>query len=249
VVHAAALKRVDALAYDPQESIRTNVLGAINVVDAALAAGVRRVLAVSTDKAAGPANLYGGTKLLTEHLFAFAHAYRGAAVLPWFQGVRYGNVLGSRGSVLHAWRAQADAGGPLRVTPGVTRFWVTLPQACRVVAWAAEYAPDGAVFVPRLPGSYLGTLARAAFPKVAHQGCALRVGGEKPHEWLLTGWELRAAQAVRAEEGPPGMRGGWLVRHGAPLEGVQALEPVTSRDEPLLGEAGCRVLLQEAGWA
>lgn len=240
VVHAAALKRVDALAYDPAESIRTNVLGAMNVVEAAIDADVARVVGVSTDKGAAPTNLYGGTKLLMEHLFAFAGAYVGRGRTR-FACVRYGNVLGSRGSVLHAWRAQAERGEPLKVAPGVTRFWLTLPRACWAVRVAGELPPAqaGAVYVPTIPRSFLSTLAEAAFPGRMHAAVPLRVGGEKAHETLITGWERRSALRVD---------GGWLLRHGAAPADPEELRPVTSADGPRLDVAGARLLLREAGW-
>src|SRR5690606_10629866 len=151
VVHAAALKRVDALEYDPEEAVKTNVLGAMNVAAAARRAGVHRVLGLSTDKAAQPVNLYGATKLTMEKLFTAENALSGAAG-PRFACTRYGNVAGSRGSVIPFWRRLAREGEPLPVTdPRMTRFYMGMHEAVTFVLGALGRMQGGEIFVPKLP--------------------------------------------------------------------------------------------------
>lgn len=193
VIHAAALKQVPALEYNPSEAVRTNVEGALNVVDAALNAdSVRRVVALSTDKASQPLNLYGATKLTMERLMIAANAYAGGDG-PAFACTRYGNVTGSRGSVLPVWRRALDEGRPLPVTdPGMTRFWMTTDQAValvlRSVEWPGTGGAPGVVRIPTLPAYRVGDLA-AAFAEV--NDVPLEVGligmrpGEKRHETLI----------------------------------------------------------------
>jgi UDP-N-acetylglucosamine 4,6-dehydratase len=257
VVHAAALKRVDAIAYDPIESVKTNIGGAVALVDAAIDAGVQRVVGISTDKGAAPANLYGATKMVMEHLFGYARAYAGGRPTR-FCTVRYGNVLGSRGSVVPMWLDQARAGGPLTVTDGrMTRFWITLDQACALVAWAGEHAQTGETVIPALPRSRVVDMAEACAVSVwgesksppaapfQPQLVGERPGGEKLHECLVTADEVRIAQ-----HWSPLAAGldGYRLRHGdVPRERYGApLEPLHSDTAPLLDVAGCRALLERA---
>jgi UDP-N-acetylglucosamine 4,6-dehydratase len=189
VVHAAALKQVPACEYNPIEAVLTNVMGARNVIDAALDCQVRQVLAVSTDKAVNPVNVYGATKLVSEKLFVQANAYSGQGPTR-FSCVRYGNVVGSRGSVVPLFIEQR-ASGRLTVTdPRMTRFWLTLDEAARFVLRAVRYMHGGEIFVPKLPSMNIMELARAVGP-----GCQVdEVGarpGERMHEVLLQEEESR----------------------------------------------------------
>lgn len=185
VIHAAALKIVPRGEFDPSEFVKTNIIGADNVIHAALAAGVSRVLAISTDKAVAPVNLYGATKLAAEKLFVAANAYR-RFPFQRFAVVRYGNVAGSRGSVIPLWRAFVASGRPLPVTAmGMTRFWITLPEAAHVVLQALEGMTGGEVFVPKMPAFRLEDLMVAFGTRVRPVAIGMRPG-EKLHEDLIT---------------------------------------------------------------
>ena len=178
VVHAAALKQVPAAEYNPIEAIRTNVNGAANVIDAALDAGVPRVIALSTDKAANPINLYGATKLCSDKLFVAANSYAGGKPTR-FAVVRYGNVVGSRGSVVPFF-LERRATGVLPITdPRMTRFWITLEQGVRFVLASLERMEGGEIFVPKIPSMRVTDLAQALAP-----GCRLEVVGIRPGEKL-----------------------------------------------------------------
>lgn len=178
VVHAAALKQVPACEYNPFEAVQTNVLGARNIIEAAIDAGVQRVVALSTDKAVNPANLYGATKLCAEKLFAQGNAY--AAGSPTrFCNVRYGNVVGSRGSVIPLFRRQRETGVVTLTDARMTRFWLTLDQGVQVVLRAIEDMQGGETFVPRIPSMRMPDLAAALAP-----GCEQRVIGIRPGEKL-----------------------------------------------------------------
>lgn len=195
IVHAAALKHVPACEYNPLEAIKTNVLGAANVIDAALDTGVRRVMAISTDKAANPVNLYGATKLCAEKLIVQSNSYVGGGPTR-LSCCRYGNVLGSRGSVVPLFREQ-QSNGVLRITDRrMTRFWMTLEQAAAFVAWAVEAMHGGEIFVPKLPSVRLVDLARAVAPNCRLEEVGVRPG-EKLHEVLITAeeaWRTRVAE-------------------------------------------------------
>ncbi len=191
VVHAAALKQVPACEYNPLEAVKTNIDGAKNIIDAALDTGVKRVLALSTDKAVNPVNLYGATKLVAEKLFVQANAYSGSGPTR-FSCVRYGNVVGSRGSVIPLFLEQRKSGTVTLTDRRMTRFWLTLSQGVRFVVDAIERMCGGEVFVPRIPSMRLVDLAEAIAP-----GCAIReIGirpGEKLHEVLVSEDEARDA--------------------------------------------------------
>ena len=191
VVHAAALKQVPAAEYNPIEAVMTNIMGGRNVVDAALDCGVKRVLALSTDKAVNPANLYGATKLVAEKLFVQANAYSGAGPTR-FSCVRYGNVVGSRGSVIPLFLAQRKTGKVTVTDPQMTRFWLTLEQGVRFVIRAIENMVGGEVFVPRIPSMKMMTLVEAIAPRCAVETIGIRPG-EKLHEVLLSEDEARHA--------------------------------------------------------
>ena len=159
VVHAAALKQVPSCEYNPIEAVATNINGAKNVIDAALDAGVKKVLGLSTDKAVNPVNLYGATKLVAEKLFVQANSYSGEGPTR-FGCVRYGNVVGSRGSVVPLFRKQASMGALTITDPRMTRFWITLEQGVRFVIRAIERMHGGEVFVPKIPSMNMQFLAR-----------------------------------------------------------------------------------------
>lgn len=186
VVHAAALKQVPACEYNPMEAVKTNIDGAMNIVDAALDCGVKRVVALSTDKAVNPINLYGGTKLVSDKLFIAANAYAGAKDV-CFSIVRYGNVAGSRGSVIPFFRnIIAEGGTALPITDyRMTRFWISLEEGVQLVIKALSEAKGGETFISKIPSFKITDLAQAIMP-----GCEMpEVGireGEKLHEIMVT---------------------------------------------------------------
>ena len=186
VIHAAALKQVPAAEYNPFECIHTNVLGAENVVRACLRTGVERVIALSTDKAANPANLYGASKLASDKIFVAANALAGSDG-PRFSVVRYGNVLGSRGSVVPLFQRMIEAGSDhLPITDErMTRFWITLPQGVAFVCSCLEMMKGGEIFVPKIPSMRMTELAHAMAPKVPQRMVGIRPG-EKLHEVMIT---------------------------------------------------------------
>jgi UDP-N-acetylglucosamine 4,6-dehydratase/5-epimerase len=189
VVHAAALKQVPACEYNPMEAIKTNILGSQNVVDAALDAGVKRVLALSTDKAVNPVNLYGATKLAAEKLFVQSNAYAGGKATR-FSCVRYGNVVGSRGSVVPVFLNQRKNGKLTITDDRMTRFWISLEQGVRFVIRCVEQMHGGEVFVPKIPSMGLVDLARAIAPEAEVNVIGIRPG-EKLHEVLISDDEAR----------------------------------------------------------
>jgi UDP-N-acetylglucosamine 4,6-dehydratase len=184
VVHAAALKQVDTAEYNPFEFVRTNIYGSQNVVEAAIDCGVRKVVALSTDKASSPINLYGATKLTADKIFISANHYAAAHVTR-FAVVRYGNVVGSRGSVVPFFRRLHAEGRSLPLTDKrMTRFWITLDQAVRFVADSFTQMHGGELYVPRIPSMRLLDLANA----VAPDGSTYEIGirpGEKLHEEMI----------------------------------------------------------------
>ena len=189
VIHAAALKQVPACEYNPFEAVQTNIMGAKNVIDAALDQGVQRVLAVSTDKAVNPVNLYGATKLCAEKIFVQANAYAGDR-RTLFSASRYGNVVGSRGSVIPVFLAQRASGRVTVTDPRMTRFWITLDQGVRFVMRCVHEMQGGEIFVPKLPSMNIMELARAIAPDCAVDQVGIRPG-EKLHEVLVSEDEAR----------------------------------------------------------
>ncbi|MBN1370762.1 MAG: UDP-N-acetylglucosamine 4,6-dehydratase (inverting) [Anaerolineaceae bacterium] len=189
VVHAAALKQVPACEYNPMEAIKTNILGSSNVVDAALDAGVKKVLALSTDKAVNPVNLYGATKLAAEKLIVQSNAYAGGKVTR-LSCVRYGNVVGSRGSVVPVFLQQRENGKVTVTDERMTRFWLTLDQGVRFVVRCIEQMHGGEVFVPKIPSMGIMDLARAVAPENDIEIIGIRPG-EKLHEVLISEDESR----------------------------------------------------------
>ena len=186
VIHAAALKQVPAAEYNPFEAVKTNILGAQNIIDAAIDRGVKKVIALSTDKAVSPINLYGATKLAMEKLLIAANAYAGNKET-CFSVVRYGNVIGSRGSVIPFFKKFVNSGeGKLPITDErMTRFWITLRQGVELVAKAVHEAVGGEVFVPKIPSMRVLDLARVIAPNADHQVIGIRPG-EKLHESLIS---------------------------------------------------------------
>ena len=185
VVHAAALKQVDTAEYNPMEYVKTNILGSENVIQASIAAGVKKVVALSTDKASSPVNLYGATKLTADKLFISSNHYsyaRGTS----FSVVRYGNVMGSRGSVIPFFRRLASEGTPLPITDmRMTRFWITLPQAVDFVITSFADMTGGELYVPRIPSMRVVDLAEAIAPGAALTEMGIRPG-EKLHEEMIS---------------------------------------------------------------
>ncbi|MCX5807594.1 MAG: UDP-N-acetylglucosamine 4,6-dehydratase (inverting) [Proteobacteria bacterium] len=184
VIHAAALKQVPACERNPFEAIQTNVMGAENIINAAIDCGVKKVLALSTDKAANPVNLYGATKLCSDKLFISGNSYAG-----WkdtrFSVVRYGNVIGSRGSVIPLFKTMKETGVIPITDPRMTRFWITLEQGVRFVLKCLDLAEGGELFVPKIPSMKLIDLANAIAPDCRYEIVGIRPG-EKIHEVLVT---------------------------------------------------------------
>ncbi len=189
VVHAAALKQVPACEYNPIEAVMTNVMGARNIIEAAIDAGVQRVMAISTDKAVNPVNLYGATKLTQEKLIVQANAYS-SRTRTHFSCTRYGNVVGSRGSVIPLFLKQRESGRLTVTDPRMTRFWITLEQGVRFVMRCIESMHGGEVFVPKLPSMNIMDLARAIGPTCEIDTVGIRPG-EKVHEVLVNRDEAR----------------------------------------------------------
>lgn len=192
VVHAAALKQVPAAEYNPSEFIKTNVNGAMNIIDAAISAGVEKVIALSTDKAVNPINLYGATKLCSDKVFVAGNAYVGAKGIPHFSIVRYGNVSGSRGSVIPYWVKLIKEGATsVPITDErMTRFWLTLEQAVDFVMRFFGEMRSGEIFVPKIPSLNIVDLAKAIAPHLPQTICGMR-DGEKLHELMISSDDSR----------------------------------------------------------
>lgn len=189
VIHAAAMKQVPACEYNPFEAVQTNILGSQHIVDAAIDTGVRQVVALSTDKAVNPVNLYGATKLCEEKIIVQGNAYASQSNTR-LSCVRYGNVVGSRGSVVPLFRRQR-AEGRLTITDDrMTRFWITLDQAVDLVVFALEHSVGGEVFIPKIPSMKVTDLAEAIGPGLPVETIGIRAG-EKLHEVLITADESR----------------------------------------------------------
>ena len=184
VIHAAALKQVPAAEYNPFEFIKTNIIGAQNLIEACMDKGVKRVVALSTDKAAAPINLYGATKLCSDKLFVAANNFRGDRDLR-FSVVRYGNVMGSRGSVIPFFMNKAKSGLLPITDPNMTRFNISLEDGVEMVLWALEHAMGGEVFVPKIPSYRVSDVAEAVGPHCKHEIIGTRPG-EKVHEEMIT---------------------------------------------------------------
>ena len=189
VVHAAALKQVPAAEYNPIEAVKTNIDGASNVINASIDNGVEKVMALSTDKAVHPVNLYGATKMVAEKLFVQGNTYAGGRNTR-FACTRYGNVVGSRGSIIPLFLEQRKQGRVTVTDERMTRFWLTLEQGSRFVAHCIETMRGGEVFVPRIPSMRITDLAKVMAPDCEVEVIGIRPG-EKLHEVLLTEDEAR----------------------------------------------------------
>lgn len=195
VVHAAALKQVDTAEYNPFEYVETNVRGSQNVIDAAIDAGVKRVVALSTDKASSPVNLYGATKLCADRLFISGNHYA-ATYDTRFCVVRYGNVMGSRGSIVPIWKDLANRGESLPITDyRMTRFWITLDQAVQFVLNSFQTMQGGELYVPKIPSIRITDLARAIDQDVKTHEIGIRPG-EKLHEEMIAADDARRTVSI-----------------------------------------------------
>lgn len=186
VIHAAAMKQVPTCEYNPMEAIKTNIHGAQNVIEAALDCGIKKVVALSTDKAVNPINLYGGTKLLSDKLFTAANAYSGVKDIR-FSIVRYGNVAGSRGSIIPIFKKLIEKGETkLPITDvRMTRFWITLEQGVELVFKALEQSKGGETYISKIPSFHVTDLAKAMLPDAQIEEIGIREG-EKLHEVMVT---------------------------------------------------------------
>lgn len=213
IVHAAALKQVPAAEYNPSEFIKTNIDGAMNVIDAAIDCGVKKVVALSTDKAVNPVNLYGATKLCSDKLFVAGNAYVGARGYPKFAVVRYGNVAGSRGSIIPFWQHMISQGiKALPVTDErMTRFWITLEEAVQFVRKSFQILEGGEIFVPKIPSIKIMDLANALAPDLEKEICGIRPG-EKLNELMISADDAR---------------------HTLEFEKYYVILPELAKDEPL----------------
>jgi len=190
VIHAAALKQVDTGEYNPFEFIKTNVLGSQNVIDASIETGVKKIVALSTDKASSPINLYGATKLTADKLFVAANNYS-FSYGTTFSVVRYGNVMGSRGSVIPYWKSLANKGQKIPITDlRMTRFWISIDQAVRFVMESLEIMTGGELYVPRIPSMRITDLASAVAPNSEFEEIGMRPG-EKLHEEMISADDSR----------------------------------------------------------
>ncbi len=186
VIHAAALKQVPAAEYNPSEFVKTNVQGAMNVINAAIDAGVKKLVALSTDKAVNPINMYGATKLCSDKLFIASNAYVGKRGFPLMSVVRYGNVAGSRGSIIPFWaQALHESPEPLGITDErMTRFWISLKEAVHLVINCLDEMKGGEIFIPKIPSFKIVDLAKAMAPDRPHKVIGIREG-EKLHELMV----------------------------------------------------------------
>lgn len=222
VIHAAALKQVDTGEYNPMEFIKTNVLGSQNVIDASIEVGVKKVVALSTDKASSPINLYGATKLTADKLFVAANNYSHSYGTT-LSVVRYGNVMGSRGSVIPFWKSLAKAGQPLPITDlRMTRFWISIDQAAQFVMDSLEIMEGGELYVPRIPSMRIVDLAAAVAPHANLKEVGMRPG-EKLHEEMISADDSRRTFLLgdRYVVAPVVAEWGFKIPKGIPMaEGV-----------------------------
>ena len=247
VVHAAALKQVDTAEYNPMEYVKTNILGSENVIQASLEAGVKKVVALSTDKASSPVNLYGATKLTADKLFISSNHYAMDGGTR-FAVVRYGNVMGSRGSVIPFFRKLAEQGQPLPITdPRMTRFWITLPQAIDFVMSSFEEMTGGELFVPRIPSMRVIDLAQAVAPDAELVEIGIRPG-EKMHEEMISSQDsLRTLRRPDRFIVLPTLAvwGGFAEPAGEPVE--EGFSYTSDTNESWLDADQLRAMLNELG--
>ncbi len=249
VIHAAALKHVPTAEYNPFECIRTNVHGAEHVVQAAIRAGVERVLALSTDKAVSPANLYGASKLAADKIFVAANALSGETATR-FAVARYGNVVGSSGSVVPLFeRLRAEGADHLPITDDrMTRFWITLPQGVDFVLSSLALMSGGEIFVPKIPSMSMVDMARGIAPDLPHRIIGIRPG-EKLHEVMITEEDSRTTVAfedryVIEPAFPSWQRGGYNGANPTPV--AEGFRYSSDSNDQWLDAAGLRELLAEA---
>jgi UDP-N-acetylglucosamine 4,6-dehydratase/5-epimerase len=244
VVHAAALKQVPAAEYNPFEAVKTNIQGAQNVIDAAIDCGVKRVVALSTDKASSPINLYGATKLVSDKLFIQGNFYAGGKDTR-FAVVRYGNVVGSRGSVVPFFQARA-ATGVLPITDErMTRFWITLQQGVDFVLSSFDLMRGGELFVPKIPSMRVTDLARAIAPDARIEIVGIRPG-EKLHEEMISLDDARRTIDIGDRYLIQPEFGWWGSGHldGTPLP--EGFAYTSDRNDTWLDVDGLRTLLDHA---
>ncbi|TVQ78519.1 MAG: UDP-N-acetylglucosamine 4,6-dehydratase (inverting) [Bradymonadales bacterium] len=196
IIHAAAMKRIEVCEYNPFEAVKTNIIGTQNVINQAIDCGVERLISISTDKAANPINLYGATKLCQEKITVQSNSYVGPKQNR-LACVRYGNVVGSRGSVVQVFQAQKDSGEVTLTDDRMTRFWITLDQACRFVQHSIEIMMGGEIFVPKIPSMKVTDLIKAICPDSKIKIVGIRPG-EKLHEVMIT--EDEARQTVEMDD-------------------------------------------------
>jgi UDP-N-acetylglucosamine 4,6-dehydratase len=249
VIHAAAMKQVPTAEYNPFECIRTNIFGAENIVHAALRRNVRKVIALSTDKAANPVNLYGASKLASDKIFVAANNLAGADG-PRFSVVRYGNVVGSRGSVVPFFKKLAESGAEeLPITdPRMTRFWITLTQGVQFVLSSMELSRGGEIFVPKIPSTTIAGLASMIGPSLGQRIVGIRPG-EKLHETMIPAddsrWTLELEDRyVILASFAAAARDAYLNRGAKPVDEGFAYASDTNPDQ--LDARGLRLLLEGA---
>lgn len=245
VIHAAALKQVPAAEYNPFEAVKTNILGAQNIIDAAIDAGVSRVMALSTDKAACPVNLYGATKLCSDKLFVGGNVYAGSARTA-FSVVRYGNVLGSRGSVIPLFLSRRKTGVLPVTDERMTRFWITLQQGVDFVLRCLEDMVGGEVFVPKIPSMRLVDVAQTIAPEARLEHKGIRPG-EKLHEVMIP--EDDARRTVELEDrfvilpSEPWARHERWLRHGKRCD--EGFRYASDTNDRWLGPAELRAMIAQ----
>lgn len=244
VVHAAALKQVPAAEYNPFEAVKTNIQGAQNVIDAAIDRGVDRVVALSTDKASSPINLYGATKLVSDKLFVQGNSYAGSKKTR-FAVVRYGNVVGSRGSVVPFFQAKAGTGVLPITDERMTRFWITLQQGVDFVLSSLETMRGGELFVPKIPSMRVTDLAKAIAPDARLEFVGIRPG-EKLHEEMISLDDARRTIDVGDRYVIQPEFGWWGKEHLAGETLPEGFAYTSDRNDTWLDVDGLRALLEHA---
>lgn len=244
VVHAAALKQVPAAEYNPFEAVKTNVQGAQNVIDAAIDRGVERVVALSTDKASSPINLYGATKLVSDKLFVQGNSYAGAKDTR-FAVVRYGNVVGSRGSVVPFFQARAGSGVLPITDERMTRFWITLQQGVDFVLSSLALMRGGELFVPKIPSMRVTDLARAIAPDARLEVVGIRPG-EKLHEEMISIDDARRTIDIGDRYVIQPEFGWWSNEHLVGARLPEGFAYTSDRNDTWLDVEGLRTLLTHA---
>jgi UDP-N-acetylglucosamine 4,6-dehydratase (inverting) len=245
IVHAAALKHVPACEYNPFEAVMTNVIGTQNVADVAIDVGVEKAVALSTDKAVSPANLYGATKLCAEKLFVQSNVYAGSRPTR-LSCVRYGNVVASRGSVIPAFLEQAKSGGLTITDIRMTRFWISLPQAVQFVADCIAAMKGGEVFIPKIPSMKISDLAAAVAPGVPIEVTGIRAG-EKLHECLLTAHEARHSMDCDDHYIIEPEHDFWSSRPGSGTRLADGFEYSSDTNDSWIGVSELKALAEVAG--